>query len=115
MFGSWLSSLSVVTAAMFGAASVKAEEVLFRMEIRQGALTAETNTLRATKGDVVAILWTTDRATRLHLHGYDVSVDVNPASPVEMRFDATISGRFPVEAHGTAGHTVMLYVEVHPE
>jgi hypothetical protein len=41
-------------------------------------------------------------------------VIADPDHPGEMRFDATIAGRFPVEVHGTGAHAVVFYVEVHP-
>ena len=46
---------------------------------------------------------------------------VEPATTAVLRLDATIAGRFPIEAHGFAsgrsghgGHVVLLYLEVHP-
>ena len=72
-------------------------------------------TLRLRQGEDVAIGWTVDRATDLHLHGYGVEVRATPGDPATMRFTARAAGRFPVEVHDARGrHGTVLYLEVHP-
>lgn len=48
-------------------------------------------------GDSVTIRVTSDVADHIHLHGYDVMVDVAAGEPAELTFDATIPGIFEVE------------------
>lgn len=48
-------------------------------------------------GDTVSLSVTSDVADHVHLHGYDVMVDVGPGEPAELTFDATIPGVFEVE------------------
>ena len=94
----------------------------FELKIRQRKLLGETNTLRASVGDTVELVWTTDEVVRLHLHGYDIEAVATPEKPANMKFPAKVSGRFPISAHGfgdSAGqHGVrektLGYLEVHP-
>ena len=69
--------------------------------------------LRVRQGDTVELRWTTDQATELHLHGYDVEVHTTAGGAAVMTFAARAAGRFPIEAHDLGDKTV-LYVEVLP-
>jgi hypothetical protein len=73
-------------------------------------------TLRVTKGDRVALRWTSDRPIALHLHGYDLEASVPAKGTTTMSFTASIAGRFPVSehAHGAGHHRAVLYLEVLP-
>lgn len=86
----------------------------FELAIRQGELSSGASTFRVTQGDAVELEWSTDEAMELHLHGYDIEAEVTPGSPVTMRFDATITGRFAVEKHRSSRHGGIAYLEVHP-
>lgn len=87
------------------------------------ALQGGAETLRVEQGDQVEVRWTSDRAATLHLHGYDLELEVTPAAPARVRFEAHATGRFPVTLHGAeggshgghgGGEPVVLYIEVHP-
>lgn len=49
------------------------------------------------KGDRVVLVVKSDVADEIHLHGYDVSRDVEAGGTVRLPFKATIPGRFEVE------------------
>jgi ABC-type glycerol-3-phosphate transport system substrate-binding protein len=49
------------------------------------------------KGDRVVLVVKSDVADEVHLHGYDVSRDVEAGGAVRLPFKATIPGRFEVE------------------
>ena len=49
------------------------------------------------KGRQVVIRVTADVNDHVHLHGYDLMVDVAPGSPATIRFIADVPGRFDVE------------------
>ena len=49
------------------------------------------------KGDRVVLVVTSDVADEIHLHGYDVSRDVEAGGTVRLPFKATIPGRFEAE------------------
>ncbi len=88
----------------------------FALDIRHGKVPAAQRTLRVTEGDRVELRWTTDEAVELHLHGYDIRLELNPGAPGTMTFEAHAAGRFPVGIHGSSGHGhgALLYLEVHP-
>jgi hypothetical protein len=49
------------------------------------------------RGREVAIRVTADVSDHVHLHGYDLVVDVAPGSPAVITFTADVPGRFEVE------------------
>jgi hypothetical protein len=97
-----------------------AAELTFDLRIERGSVPANMRLVRVTQGDVVKLRWTADRATALHLHGYDIELTVTPGAAADMAFTARATGRFPVSVHtpqAGGGHThepPLLHVEVHP-
>ena len=82
--------------------------------------------IRLAQGEIVDIVFTSDEAVELHLHGYDLTVILEPGIPRGLRLDAKIAGRFAIEAHRAShdndageragsGHAPLLYLEVYPE
>ena len=95
----------------------------FSFAIKQRKLDAADKVVRVVKGDTVELMFTGDELTELHLHGYDIKLDLKANEPGKIQFTATIAGRFPLEVHrfgtGTkAGRShitgPLLYVEVLP-
>lgn len=91
----------------------------YELTIIERKVQAEENTLRITQGDSVELVWLSDEAAELHLHGYDISFEVSPAAPSVVSFEARATGRFPVTSHGfggeqSHGHKALLYIEVYP-
>lgn len=86
----------------------------FLVDIKGGKVAKDKRTLRVNEGDAIEIEFTSDRALTLHLHGIDIEISVSPGNPAVMAFDATVAGRFPLEAHGAGAHGGLIYVEVHP-
>jgi FtsP/CotA-like multicopper oxidase with cupredoxin domain len=92
--------------------------------IAERRIAAKPPTLRVSAGDVVTIDWRTDETVRLHLHGYDIELTVQPSAPGQMRLLAHTPGRYPLSAHGfgaaagahAGGHaeTTLMYLEVLP-
>lgn len=80
-------------------------------------------TIRVMAGDTVELRWTTDEATTVHLHGYDLALALDPAGEARMRIEANATGRYPISAHGFGDasgkgaqrEVVLLYLEVHPK
>jgi FtsP/CotA-like multicopper oxidase with cupredoxin domain len=85
-----------------------------RIENRRVVAPAEA--IRITEGDVVELVWTSDEAAGLHLHGYDVELDLRPGEPATMVVEAHATGRFPITGHGwgEGGHDALTYLEVYP-
>lgn len=76
--------------------------------------------IRLTEEQKVSIVWTTDEAAELHIHGYDIKIDISPDAPAEISFTAYATGRFAVTSHGFGGdhghgHETLLYIEVYPK
>jgi hypothetical protein len=95
----------------------------FSFAINQRKLDAVDNAVRVVKGDRVELVFTGDEPAELHLHGYDIKLDLKANEPGKIQFTANIAGRFPLEVHrfgtGTnAGRShitgPLLYVEVLP-
>jgi hypothetical protein len=80
--------------------------------------------IRVTQGDLLELIFTSDEAAELHLHGYDLHLGVEPGVPAVLRVDAKIAGRFPLESHrfgsATGGqaahdHLTLLHLDVYPK
>jgi len=76
--------------------------------------------IRVTQGQLVEMLWTTDEAAELHIHGYDIRFEISPDAPAEVSFTAHATGRFAVTSHGFGGqhghgHDTLVYIEVYPK
>jgi len=102
-------------------AAYAAEPVRQSIVIRNRKVDGGPNVIRVAQGDTVELEFTGDEAAELHLHGYDRLITLAPGRPAVLRIEATIAGRFPLEAHafGTGGgrrhmHSVVLYLEVLP-
>lgn len=106
-------------------AAFAAEPLRFSIMIKNRNVEASHKTLRVAQGTTVELTFTTDEAAELHLHGYDHMLAVAPAAPAVLRLDATIAGRFAIEAHRFGGgaaeagtrryaHVVLFYLEVYP-
>ena len=94
----------------------RAETLTFEVTIRDGS-TASPPVLRARKGDSIVINWTTDVPLVIHIHPYQVEQEMTPDKPATMDLLASISGRFPIEAHFATSaprHKVVAYLEVLP-
>jgi hypothetical protein len=112
---------ATLTAGWMGAQA--AELRRFAITIKNRKVDAAQKLITVTRGDTLEIEFATDEAAELHLHGYDKLINVAPSAPAVLRVEATVAGRFSVEAHGFGsgksgrrgpGHIVLLYLEVHP-
>jgi hypothetical protein len=77
------------------------EEVqAFELAIAKREVAVADDVLRVRQGQRVKLRWQTDEAATIHLHGYDLRAALKPGTPVVWDFEATATGRFPIEAHG---------------
>ena len=75
-------------------------------QVEQVALAINGNTMSpdevsVTEGQQVNLQITSDHPIEFHVHGYDLEEVVEPGEPVELPFEATTTGRFPIEDHDT--------------
>ena len=100
--------------------TVDATNATVRIEIRiENRKLVGDQVIRLTQGQRVEIVWITDEAVELHMHGYDIRVEISPDGPATMTFTAHATGRFPVTSHGFGdehghGHVTLAYIEIHP-
>ena len=87
----------------------------FELHIHQGKVMIDEKTIRVAQGDHIELHWFSAKPIELHLHGYDIHIEVTSNSPAVMHFKAHASGRFPIESHGGSGHGSLIYLEVHPK
>jgi len=106
-------TMFVALAKTCKAQSTGEEVRRFELRIENGRLTNAAKTLQVRRGDAVELIWSADRPSVLHLHGYDIEITVDPRKTETMAFRARATGRFPIEIHG-GRHTVLIYLEVHP-
>ena len=95
--------LLTAPALMCGTASpavgqtARAKQLSFAIKERK--LDAADNTVRVMKGDWVELVFTGDESVELHLHGYDIKLDLKANEPGKIQFTANFAGRFPLEVH----------------
>jgi hypothetical protein len=70
---------------------------IFELIIKDKKIVSGPEIIKVTADDEVVIKITIDEAEEFHLHGYDKSVDLEKDIPVELKFRANLTGRFPFE------------------
>ena len=116
----WLATSSIMPSALIrGAVAQEASQRVIEVRIENRKVDAPQEAIRITEGDVIELVWTSDEATELHLHGYDMEVHVRPGEPAAMVIQAYATGRFPITSHGWGerghGHDALTYLEVYPD
>src|SRR5215210_312622 len=85
------------------------KEETFDLAIGEGGMTPDEITVD--EGDRVRFRITSDSPLEFHLHGYDLEEEIEPDEPVELAFDATITGRFEIENEQTREELGVLLVQ----
>jgi hypothetical protein len=120
--GKWVLLFFLAWAANAATIAAIAAELVFDLRIEGGSLPEAMRLIRAKQGDIVTLRWRTDRPMVLHLHGYDIEMQVEPGAVAEMSFAARATGRFPIVAHaarsGAGGRAheeaPLAHVEIYP-
>ena len=115
----WLAACLVLPGALIAAAvAQEASRRVIEARIENREVVAPAAAIRITQGDAIELVWTSDEAAELHLHGYDLEIHVQPNVPATMVIDAHATGRFPITSHGWGqggnGHGALTYLEVYP-
>ena len=80
------------------AATPSDADVEFAATFADGSVTTDVgDRVEVELGSVVAISVESDVAEEIHLHGYDVLVDIEPGGSAILRFTADVPGRFEIE------------------
>jgi hypothetical protein len=99
--------LTILFLAALTTVSARAEDPAprrFQLKVEHGKLVEGPEVIRVTEGDRVELRWSSDRPLELHLHGYDLTLEVTPYLPATLAFEAMATGRFPISLHGDDGH-----------
>lgn len=80
------------------------------VQVAGGQVTGDTGRVPVPAGEHVVLTVTSDAPDELHVHGYDLTADLQPGTPATVEFDATIPGVFEVELHDAG--TVLLSLQV---
>jgi hypothetical protein len=116
----------LLTAVLLFPLVALAGEKTFDIRIENRKVVQPATVLRVNENDAVTLRFLSNEAVKLHMHGYDLHLDLAADTSAEMRFDAKVSGRFPVTSHGfgtnqgkaqahSHGHEALVYIEVYPE
>lgn len=117
----WMTLAALVAASL--PHQMRADELTLVLAIKSGAVTADQRILHVRKDDRVRLRVTSDRPAVLHLHGYDIELNVAPQAGSEVVFTAHATGRYPIHFHAAdaapAGHahrhgSALAYLEVRP-
>jgi hypothetical protein len=103
----------VASVKICKAQSTGEEPRRFELRIENGRLADTAKTVQVRRDESVELIWSADRRSTLHLHGYDIEITVDAGKPQTMAFRARATGRYPIEMHG-GRHAVLLYLEVLP-
>jgi len=110
------ASLSLATAEQSVSGADDMRKIEIRIENRQAL---GDKVIRITQDQRVELLWITDEAAELHIHGYDIRFAISPDAPAQVAFTAHATGRYAVTSHGFGsehdhGHETLIYIEVYP-
>ena len=72
-----------------------------RIRIRDGRPAGDPQTLEYESGETVHLRFDSNKASEIHIHGYDKYVDVPAGGSARTRFEADAEGIFEIEEHGT--------------
>jgi hypothetical protein len=121
-----LAFLTVI-ALMAGNVAAEVQKTLpplwerFSFTIKNRKVDGARQRIPVLQGDVVQLVFKSDEAVELYLHGYDEVLNLEPNVATAMFFQANIAGRFPIEAHGFGStgsregrHVVLLYLDAYP-
>jgi hypothetical protein len=98
------------TAVVEEKAATGQERTTVAVEVRDGRVVGTTPQVEVALGDTVELGVTSDRADAVHVHGYEVIVDVSPNIETTVEFVANIPGVFEIELEDSGVLLVSLTV-----
>lgn len=87
-----------------------------RVRLQDGQRVDGPAAIRVSQGETVRVAFSSNAPAELHLHGYDLTVNLAAGETRVLRFVAEHSGRFAYELHGHhhGGHASLGVIEVLP-
>ncbi|MDA1226707.1 MAG: hypothetical protein BZY79_05035 [SAR202 cluster bacterium Casp-Chloro-G4] len=92
---------AILLAACGGGAGPQARQ--FDLDIEHGAVELESGVISVTQGDQVTLNFSADEDGMVHLHGYDIELEVGPEEPTSFEFAADATGRYNFTFHEGGG------------
>lgn len=103
----------VLAGICFTACAAWAANVDIDVKVQKGKVISGAGVVKLARGDHVSLRVASDRPEKLHIHGYDLHLDVAADRPAKLDFDADRTGRFAVEFHASDLQLVVL--EIYPK
>lgn len=91
-------ALALASGAAWGGAAA-AETMTVDLVVAGGKRVSGPNLIKLKRDDVLVLTVVSDRADNLHVHGYDVQLDLHAGRPASLRLVARRTGRFGFELH----------------
>jgi len=104
------------SSALAAAAQTQSSVPLpYRVAISKSQTGVAASVLKARQGDLISVVFVSDQAGTVEIHGYNRSVAVAPGVEATLTIQADQSGRFPVHLHSPQGaHIEVTALEVQP-
>jgi len=97
-------------AAPVPAPDISVAETLIEVAVTNGVVSPEVGQVAVPLGNTVRLFVTADADDAVHVHGYELTLDLVAGVPAELEFVADDPGNFEVELHG--GGQLMLELRV---
>ncbi|MCX9190191.1 hypothetical protein C3Y87_01935 [Carbonactinospora thermoautotrophica] len=75
------------------------DAVTYQVTIKDGNVEPKPDVVKVKLGQTVRLTVTSDQHDEIHVHGYDVSAELEPNKPTTVEFKASTPGTFEVETH----------------
>ncbi|KWX02309.1 hypothetical protein LI90_3352 [Carbonactinospora thermoautotrophica] len=75
------------------------DAVTYQVTIKGGNVEPKPDVVKVKLGQTVRLTVTSDQPDEIHVHGYDVSAELEPNKPTTVEFKASTPGTFEVETH----------------
>ena len=106
-----LTGLLLIALATAACGGGEAQEHTFTIKIQAGMPVDGVKTFQVKQNDTVTFNVSSDTEGEVHLHGYDLAVEMVPGKTVTLSFTADATGRFPFEIEDTAVEIGFLEVQ----
>ena len=90
-----------------------AETIAVDLVVVGGKRVSGPNLIKLRRDDVLVLTVVSDRSDNLHVHGYDLELDLHAGRPASLRFSARRTGRFGFELHRSGQQLGVL--EIYPK
>lgn len=107
------AAMLLAAGALLCHAPISAEEQQVALEVKDGKLVSGPKVVRLKRDDQVKLTVVTDRADELHVHGYNLVLNVAAGKPATLDFTAKRTGRFAIELHKSGTEVTVL--EIYPK